>query len=60
MLFPDDSLLEAGAFRFGLAGVLELDLTLEASFLDVVGLRFFADAFLGIGRLRNNHIAVKT
>ncbi len=29
MLFPDDSLLEAGAFRFGLAGVLELALTLE-------------------------------
>ena len=37
MLFPDDSLLEAGAFRFGLAGVLELALTLEVFFLEAVG-----------------------
>ena len=34
----DDLLLEAGAFRFGLAGrFLELALTLEAFFLEAVG-----------------------
>ena len=38
MLLPDDLLLEAGAFRFGLAGrFLELALTVEASFLEAVG-----------------------